>query len=1062
MALAAVVMFAIISTNAYSETRFPVKKTRSLTTDAEIRQMRENIAKYPKAKESADKIIKAADEWMGRSDRYVWEMIPPSDIPRAFNSSFEGCPVHGMEAFKYGNYFWKVDPFNKPWKLVCPIGGEEYPSNDFMAYYKTKDKSLLTGPYADDGWGWRKDGDKYKHWFVAYYCHWLWLNYIIPGVENLSMAYEITGDPKYARKALVMLDRIADFYPSMDHNKQSRYAQEFAPNYQGKIVNAIWETGIVTRQAQSYDRLFSAISGDGQFTPDDGKDSPLNGRSNADIRRNIEQNLLADAVNAVYDGKVRGNYGMHQQTLATLALVLQDDEISKRACDFILNHSGESYDTEGFNFAMNNMVLREGMASEASPGYCLGWSACLSSVGTLLDKMGVSIFSDPKFKRMYTIYMQLQAMGQFTPNIGDYTGVTGGSSNLPAGMARQALEHFKDPVFAAYMLKQGMYGENALSDPKQPVVTKAQLEKMGVHAPDLSVGSKNLGGYGLGILEAGSGDRKMAAASYYGPTEGGHAHADKLFIELYAFGKRLLPDLGYPQFAAEYKGRQAWESHNLSHCTVTVDGTRQSVYSRGSLNQYAVSPDVKLLDMSAPDAYPGRVGDYRRVMLLIGGESESPYAVDFFIVKGGHSHDYSLHGFDGQFSTEGIDLKAQSKGTLAGEDVPYSYLFDDPELENPNKTRSFGSYQGSGYSFLYNISRGMPCGTWSAVWQDKDSGVRAIFPMQGITEAVTASGNPPKRPGNPESLRYVLLRNSGGEGLESRFACVLQPFKVGDQPLKVKRLRIESGDLLEITGPQGTDYVYLAEDPAKTVQVGGLSITGGCAVLRMTPSHEVKSAFISGGGSIKQGLLSIETAPSLTGSVSAVDYKTNEVTLPYPQSAIRNPKSQVSPSPRRPVPPSLQDRTILFGESNYTIHSAAHKDAKLVIGLGDDSPKIGKILVNETDPGGKFVKTQSLLPFAVSHCYDNRWLVNESFTAWHRVVEVSGGKVMLAEPADLKSEFTDQDGDGRATAYLYDIAPGQEFTIPATCWIGKDASGKWRMDSATGAKASLPDGTALR
>ncbi len=142
---------------AHGDSFAATKHSRSLTTDAELGQIRRNIEQYPKAKEIADKVIKAADEWVARSDQYIWDFIPTPDVPRAFNSSFEGCPVHGMEYFKHGNYSWIMDPFGNPWKIKCPVGGEEYPSNDFTAYYKTKDKSLLTGDYPDDGWGWRKE-----------------------------------------------------------------------------------------------------------------------------------------------------------------------------------------------------------------------------------------------------------------------------------------------------------------------------------------------------------------------------------------------------------------------------------------------------------------------------------------------------------------------------------------------------------------------------------------------------------------------------------------------------------------------------------------------------------------------------------------------------------------------------------------------------------------------------------------------------------------------------------------------------------------------------------------
>ncbi|MCX6376272.1 MAG: hypothetical protein NTU88_09630, partial [Armatimonadetes bacterium] len=522
----------------------------------------------------------------------------------------------------------------------------------------------------------------------------------------------------------------------------------------------------------------------------------------------------------------------------------------------------------------------------------------------------------------------------------------------------------------------------------------------------------------------------------------------------------------------------------------------------GRLNRFAVAPDVKLLDVSAPAVYSG-VKEYRRTMLLIGGESESPYLVDFFTVEGGHSHDYSLHGFDGEFRTEGIDLVAQEQGTLAGEDVPFTYLFDDPDLEKPDKTRSYGSYTGSGYSYLYNVKRGIPTRSWSATWQEKDFGVRAIFPDQPLKEAVIADGNPPKRPGNPDSLKYVLLRRSGDECLSSRFACVFQPFKTGDQPLKVRRLPVESGVLLEITGSQGTDLVYLADDgrmgeresggkgewatgrkgdgeagrqgeptaPSSptsggrnegrglsTYTIGGLSISGECAILRMGPEHELKSVFLGGGGHIKQGMLSVESGPSLSGTLSTVNYESNELELsPLPEQSA-NPQSA---NPQSEIRNPKSGTTILFDSANYPIHSARGKDGRLVISLGEDSPRIGKLAVESIDPEGKFVSTKTALYFANAECYKDKWLVNEDFTAWHRVADVEGGTVTLRDPADLKSEFTDKDGDGRITAYLYDVGPGQEYIIPAACWVGRDTSGKWTMQSTTPAKASLPDGTRL-
>ena len=1036
------------------------RRGRSLTTDAEIAQIRRNIAEFPAAGKIADNIVRAADEWVARPDRVLWELIPTSDVPRAFNSSFEGCPIHGMEYFKHGNYSWKMDPFGKPWKIVCPVGGEEYPSNDFLAFYKSgmKDRSLLTGDYPDDGWGWRKPGDEKKHWFVAYYCHWLWKNYIIRGISHLAYAYEITGDERYARKAIVMLDRIAEVYPDMDYNKQSRYAAEFRPSYSGKIVNYIWENGLVSVLAFAYGGAFDLLAQEGTW-PD--KNSPLYGKSYAEIRQNIENNILRVAVAGVFDGRIRGNYGMHQRTLGHLAIVLQDDALTKRVVDYILNNSTGDAAVEGFNYALDNFVFREGISFETAPGYCLGWSANLATVAELLDQLGVDVFASPKLKRMLTAYLELQVLRRFTPAIGDSGGVRSGAVRLPPVLAKLGLRKLRDPVFAKYLLEGGVFGAKSFktyADLKLPPLDEAELRRAARGASDTYVGSRNLGGYGLAILEMGKADDGVGVAVSYGPAAAGHAHFDRLFFELYGYGKGLIPDLGYPQFAAEAKDPAAWERNTLSHCTVTIDAKRQAAKRTGSLHLFAGLPDVQVLHVSAPEAYP-HVRTYRRMMLLIGEEPESAYVVDFFRVEGGRSHDYSLHGFDGDFSTTGIQLSPpQEKGTLAGEDVAYSFLYDDADLEKPGKTRSYHTYHGSGYSYLYNVQRAVPSGTWAATWEDKEVGIHAIFPRQGTHEAVVANGNPPKRRGNPESLKYILLRNSGEEGLSSSFVCVLQPFRMRGgrkpAPLEVRTIKAHASGaiLLEIRGDSGLDYVWLGGNPNEAVEVGGLSIRATCAVVRLDAEGGLRSVSLAGGGHVKQGLLSFELGPEVQGVVTGLDVEENRLVI-----EACNPVPDVA---------DLVGQTAIFGASgrsrNYRIQDAWSDPGRLVLALGNDIPRTGKFAVENIDPDGKFVTTKTVLYLAAGGHYKGAWLANEDHTAWHRIVDVSKGKIELMTPTHLESQLTDRDGDGRITAYLYDVGPGEQVSVPAVGWIGPDASGEWRLQANCPARASLPCGTKLQ
>ena len=121
---------------------------------------RRNLASHRDARLILAGIEKRTARWTKMPDQSLLRMIPPPQVPRAFNSSFDGCPVHGTDLFKFGNYSWIMDPFKRPWKLKCPVGGEEYPSNDFQAFLDSglQDRSLLTGDNPDDGWGWKRPG----------------------------------------------------------------------------------------------------------------------------------------------------------------------------------------------------------------------------------------------------------------------------------------------------------------------------------------------------------------------------------------------------------------------------------------------------------------------------------------------------------------------------------------------------------------------------------------------------------------------------------------------------------------------------------------------------------------------------------------------------------------------------------------------------------------------------------------------------------------------------------------------------------------------------------------
>src|SRR5690606_9433355 len=180
-------------------------------------------------------------------------------------------PATGKVIDEFGVYPYQIDVINDPWKITDPISGYRFPTNDFGAYYASglvssgtfnpdlADRSLLINTLypekgetwgVDDGFGWvDENGDRYP--FIAYYVHWgLWgytgKSFIQQALRNLRDAYIYTDDIQYARAGIVLLDRIADVYPSQDISMHSNsYDNSHGGTGKGKAVGSILETFLV-------------------------------------------------------------------------------------------------------------------------------------------------------------------------------------------------------------------------------------------------------------------------------------------------------------------------------------------------------------------------------------------------------------------------------------------------------------------------------------------------------------------------------------------------------------------------------------------------------------------------------------------------------------------------------------------------------------------------------------------------------------------------------------------------------------------------------------------------
>jgi hypothetical protein len=206
-----------------------------------IENARRNIREHPWAANMAQPIVEAAQPWMALSDEVLWSLMFGPTIKRSWMVWSNGhCPACRESVPMYS---WEIDALRQPWKVRCPHCREFFPKNEFARFYtsgldehgvfdpRRADRSLLYNAEhsepndplhafgVDDGEGYV--GGEHRWRFIgAYLIYGQWKQAVHGGIKNLAAAYVVTGDRSYAHKAGVLLDRVADLYPTFDFGKE--------------------------------------------------------------------------------------------------------------------------------------------------------------------------------------------------------------------------------------------------------------------------------------------------------------------------------------------------------------------------------------------------------------------------------------------------------------------------------------------------------------------------------------------------------------------------------------------------------------------------------------------------------------------------------------------------------------------------------------------------------------------------------------------------------------------------------------------------------------------------
>ena len=1023
-ALLAVVLLAMcVTAKAASE--------RTYYGPGRMKALRENLEKHDWAKAERDKILAAADKWLKYDDARLRTLVTPPEVARAVVAHTAGAPENGDALNRKGRYSWIID-FESPWKVKSPIDGKVYPSNDFEAYMKSgyTDRSLLTGPYADDGHGCKVEGFDKPFWFVGVYAHWSVTRLLLPAIENLSKAYLITDDPKYAHACAVLLYQLAEYYPRYQYEKQSRYAKEVKPDYLGRLLYHTWESLYTCHVVPpAYDAIRPALAEDAALL----KLSGLNAEA---LRAFIEERLLITMANDIMDGsgRIAGNYGMHQVALLRIAAVLKNRTQAPMREDMVqwvvgTNANATSYVQLGLEDAINNLIYRDGYPFE-NPGYNTHWSLSIGEIVSELGEDAQRFIAMPRFRKLYTWPIQMAVCVKYSPAYGDGGNIWNAVIGWDKRVMVPGYRFYRDPLMAKALVTY--YKDARVSRDLFEETVQGEMEDA-ARTLKAAPGTESvlMPGVGFGSLQADNGGNRVAATLFYG-YYWGHRHYDSLTLDFFSlhkdgWGYSWLPDLGYPETADSYDPRRfGFLSHTICHNTVMIDAARQEP-ERGRLYLYDRGPFVRVMEASAEAAYPKTTSLYRRTLMLVDVDPENAYLVDIFRVRGGAQHDWLIHGTDAAFTSDLPFTPPRTEGTLAGPTVKYGEFYDDKRFADNNKAHvPYYQYKGSAFQWLFNVQEAKLNGVQTVQWNRGKAFMRAhLLPASGAETVYACDGTPQRRKPYPDKIKFVVRRRTGDKNLESVFVTVFEPYKEKSFIRSVRLLPVEENGVgdgpvaLEVDLGGGRKQVifsrmertYMRKTPALRLPGVG-AVDARAAVVELRDGAVVRTYSL--GETAVDGKMPLNAAlnrPRHDALVESVDYEKGVVTLAYP--ILKNGAAEGQ-----------------YAIVESTRHANAVPVAKILderrFSVGDDDLCAGRVHVSAVK--GAVI---SFLPKQVWFLEPGMTVVNEAGAVVGRIQETvqdSGAATLTRKDARLE-DFPDLDGDGRRTVRIGVVGPGDSAAL---------------------------------
>ncbi|MBI4578341.1 MAG: heparinase II/III family protein [Planctomycetes bacterium] len=869
------------------------KEGSAFFPEALVARGRENAAKYPWAAAIRDEIVRAAEPWLRMSDDELWSLMFGHTITRSWMVWSNGhCP-----ACKKGvpMYSWEIAALERPWKVRCPHCKNEFPKNDFRKFYesgldehyvfdpKRADRSLLfnvehpdandplRGFGVDDGEGY-VDGDKRWRFIGAYLIYGQWKQAVVDGIHKLGEAYLLTGDGRYAHKAGVLLDRVADLYPTFDFKKEGKvYEVDGVAGYVSTWHDSCWETrelvlawDMVLAGLRDYASLPAFLAGKARQYK---LDSPK--AAFADIRRNIEQRILIDC--QTNQAKIRSNYPQTDVTIAFAMTALAWPE-NRDAVNAVIAGIVDK------TTAVDGTSGEKGMS-----GYSAMAIHGLANLLAMYDRMAPTFLPEmfkrvPRLHDAFRFHMDAWCLQRYYPTCGDAAAFcVPVDAYVSVGFSRQAslmpsmyrfvwrVYEQTDDVRFLQALYHGNGGKpdglphDLFADDPAALQRKvaAIIDRVGTR---IDLPSVNKQQWHLGLLRSGRGDNERVLWLDY-DSGGAHSHADGMNLGLYARGLDLMPDFGYPpvQYGGWGAPRARWYTSSMAHNTVVVDG-RDTHKADGVTTLWADGRQFHAIRASGPALIGG--SQYERTAAMVDVSERDFYVVDVFRVVGGSDHAKFTRSHFGTITTRGAP------------DAPASVYADNPHMRSWR-----GGPAGPGWSVEWKVEdryKLLPSPIDLRVrYTDLTSGAEAY-----VGESWVSISRHSFESNDEAWVPHVVARRWAEQApLASTFVSIVEPYVSASNIAAIRRLPVRTvdgapasdGDVaVELTLADGRRDLIVSRDVVGTaassqpvtaavvVPDAGLTLTGQLCLVRRDVAGRVVHVCLGRSQRLEAGGLTIQ------------------------------------------------------------------------------------------------------------------------------------------------------------------------------------------------------------